>query len=133
MAVALVATGTVGITTHRASVLEVVAGDRTELALVDVCVSASRHVASRALWRPELITELYCTFAEPDGIGLSSVPGLLRARVTPRTASRCDSRPWTARGSPCAPRSRRDSWCRSVSGTGGCCEPANSSNWDRAG
>jgi hypothetical protein len=77
MAVALVATGTVGITTHRASVLEVVAGDRTELALVDVCVSASRHVASRALWRPELITELYCTFAEPDGIGLSSVPGLL--------------------------------------------------------
>lgn len=77
MAVALVATGTVGIATHRASVLEVVAGDRTELALVDVCVSASRHVASRALWRPELITELYCTFAEPDGIGLSSVPSLL--------------------------------------------------------
>jgi hypothetical protein len=76
MAVALVATGTVGITTHRASVLEVVAGDRTELALVDVCVSASRHVASRALWRPKLITELYCTFAEPD---------LDRARVVVRT------------------------------------------------
>jgi hypothetical protein len=79
MAVALVATGAVDLAgaTRRASVLEVVAGDRAELALVDVCVSTSRHVGSRALWHPELLTELYCTFAEPDGIGLSSVPGLL--------------------------------------------------------
>jgi hypothetical protein len=79
MAVALVATGAVDLAsaTRRASVLEVVSDDRAELALVDVCVSTSRHVGSRALWHPELLTELYCTFAEPDGIGLSSVPGLL--------------------------------------------------------
>jgi hypothetical protein len=57
--------------------LEVRAGERTEAALVDVCVSRSAHVGSRALWDPDLLTELYCAFAEPDGIGLSSVAGQL--------------------------------------------------------
>jgi hypothetical protein len=34
-------------------------------------------VGSRAVWDPAGLVELYCTFAEPDAIGLSSVPGLL--------------------------------------------------------
>jgi len=59
-------------------VLEVVTKARREIALVDVCVSLSRHIGARALWDPSSLTELYCTFAEPDGIGLSSVPGLVR-------------------------------------------------------
>ncbi|WP_199429692.1 ATP-NAD kinase family protein [Qaidamihabitans albus] len=70
--------------TSRASVLEVRTGGRTELALVDVCVSTERHVGSRALWQPASLTELYCAFAEPDGIGLSSVAGQLCP--SPRTA-----------------------------------------------
>ena len=87
MALALVATGRVDpeVGIRRASALQVRAGGRSELALVDVCVSSEHHVGSRALWNPDTITELYCTFAEPDGIGLSSVPGLLcpSARAEP--------------------------------------------------
>ena len=79
MALALVATGQVEAATgtRRAGALQVRAGGRQELALVDVCVSSEHHVGSRAVWNPDTLTELYCTFAEPDGIGLSSVPGLL--------------------------------------------------------
>lgn len=79
MALALVASGRVdpAVGTRRAGVLEVRADGRSELALVDVCVSSERHIGSRAVWNPATISELYCTFAEPDGIGLSSVPGLL--------------------------------------------------------
>lgn len=79
LAAGLVATGAVDISlaTSRATVLEVTSGDRSELALVDVGVSTARYVGSRALWHPDALTELYCTFAEPDAIGLSSIPGLL--------------------------------------------------------
>jgi len=62
---------------RRAPVLEVTAAGRTEIALVDVAVTAAGHVGSRAVWDPATVTELYCTFAEPDGIGLSSVAGQL--------------------------------------------------------
>lgn len=84
LAAGLVATGAVD-ATHRAAALEVAAGDRVELALVDVCGSTSPYVGSRALWEPALLTELYCTFAEPDAIGLSSVAGQLcpSSRATP--------------------------------------------------
>jgi predicted polyphosphate/ATP-dependent NAD kinase len=80
LAAGLVATGAVaaGEVTRRASVLRVRAGERREVALVDVAVSSALHVGSRAVWDPSTLTELYCTFAEPDGIGLSSVAGLLR-------------------------------------------------------
>lgn len=80
VAAGMVATGAVDAeaVTRRASVLRVQVGARHELALVDVAVSTTAHVASRALWDPTTLTELYCTFAEPDGIGLSSVAGLLR-------------------------------------------------------
>jgi len=79
LAAGLVATGAVDSApaTNRASVLEVTCGDRTEPALVDVGVSTARHVGARALWDPTALTELYCTFAEPDAVGLSAVPGLL--------------------------------------------------------
>jgi predicted polyphosphate/ATP-dependent NAD kinase len=75
----LVATGAIAAEhgTYRASLLEVVVGDRHEHALVDVCVTTARHIGSRALWELDSLRELYCTFAEPDAIGLSSIAGLL--------------------------------------------------------
>ena len=79
LAAGLVATGAVpaeGVTT-RAKLLEVRAGDRTETALVDVAVSTERHVGARAVWDPATVTQLFCAFAEPDAIGLSSVLGQL--------------------------------------------------------
>lgn len=79
LAAGLLATGRVEVAagTRRPRVLEVLAPGRRELAMVDVAASTSRHVGARALWDPASLTELYCTFAEPDAIGLSSVPGLL--------------------------------------------------------
>ena len=43
------------------------------------------HVGSRALWQPATLRELYCAFAEPHAIGLSSIAGLLHpaARTDP--------------------------------------------------
>ncbi len=79
LAAGLVAAGAVpaeGVTT-RAKLLEVRAGDRTETALVDVAVSTQRHVGARAVWDPATVTQLFCAFAEPDAIGLSSVLGQL--------------------------------------------------------
>ena len=75
----LVATGAVpaGDATSRAKLLEVRAGGRTETALVDVAVSTERHVGARAVWDPATVTQLFCAFAEPDAIGLSSVLGQL--------------------------------------------------------
>lgn len=64
--------------THRAKALHVSAGGAHEIALVDVCVSTVLHVGSKALWQPSTLRELYCAFAEPHAIGLSSVAGLLR-------------------------------------------------------
>ena len=79
LAAGLVATGAApahGVTS-RAKLLEVRAGDRTETALVDVAVSTERHVGARAVWNPATVTQLFCAFAEPDAIGLSSVLGQL--------------------------------------------------------
>jgi predicted polyphosphate/ATP-dependent NAD kinase len=71
--------------THRSKALHVVAGGTHEVALVDVCVTTVAHVAARALWQPATLRELYCTFAEPHAIGLSSIAGLLHpvARTHP--------------------------------------------------
>ena len=55
--------------------LEVRAGGRVETALVDVAVSTERHVGARAVWDPATLTQLFCAFAEPDAIGLSSILG----------------------------------------------------------
>jgi predicted polyphosphate/ATP-dependent NAD kinase len=59
----------------RAKVLEVRADGRAETALVDVAVSTQAHVAARAVWDPATLTQLFCAFAEPDAIGLSSILG----------------------------------------------------------
>jgi hypothetical protein len=40
-----------------------------------VCVNTIGEVGSRALWKTDTLRELYCTFAEPGAIGLSSIPG----------------------------------------------------------
>ncbi|MER5387647.1 NAD(+)/NADH kinase [Saccharopolyspora sp. NPDC002686] len=79
VAAALVARGDVDVrsATQQAKVLEVQCGTATELALVDVCVSATAQVGARALWKPETLRELYCAFAEPHAIGLSSIAGQL--------------------------------------------------------
>ncbi|EQD86151.1 ATP-NAD kinase [Saccharopolyspora erythraea D] len=75
-AAALVATGRAD-ATRQAKVLHVECGDRREPALVDVCVSTTAHVGARALWQVDELRELYCTFAEPHAIGLSSIAGQL--------------------------------------------------------
>lgn len=78
-AAALLATDRVPVdgVTRRAKALHVAAGDVRETALVDVCVSTVTHVGARAVWQPDTLRELFCTFAEPHAIGLSSIAGLL--------------------------------------------------------
>jgi len=79
LAAGLVATGAVpadGVTA-RAKLLEARVGGRAETALIDVAVSTERHVGSRAVWDPATLTQLFCAFAEPDAIGLSSILGQL--------------------------------------------------------
>jgi predicted polyphosphate/ATP-dependent NAD kinase len=101
LAAGLVATGAVpaGEVTNRAKLLEVTAGGRVETALVDVAVSTERHVGARAVWDPATVTRLFCAFAEPDAIGLSSICGQLypvtrheprgvTARIAPDAARR---------------------------------------------
>jgi predicted polyphosphate/ATP-dependent NAD kinase len=61
----------------RVKLLEARVGDRAETALIDVAVSTERHVGARAVWDPATLTQLFCAFAEPDAIGLSSILGQL--------------------------------------------------------
>jgi predicted polyphosphate/ATP-dependent NAD kinase len=86
VAAGLVATGVVPAdeATDRGRVLEVAAGARREVAVVDVAVTVAAHVGARALWDPGLVRELFCTFAEPNAVGLSSIAA--RVCPTPRTA-----------------------------------------------
>jgi predicted polyphosphate/ATP-dependent NAD kinase len=79
LAAGLVATGMVppDEVTSRAKLLEAQVGDRVEAALIDVAVSTERHVGTRAVWDPATLTQLFCAFAEPDAIGLSSILGQL--------------------------------------------------------
>lgn len=91
MAVGLIATGRAHAPTARAKALhvDVTRADRAhrhEIALVDVCVNTIDEIGSRALWRTDTLRELYCTFAEPDAIGLSSIPG----RILPTSRSAPD-------------------------------------------
>lgn len=78
-AAALVATERVAAAdvTDRSKLLHVTAGGAHEIALVDVCVTTVAHTAAKALWQTDTLRELYCTFAEPHAIGLSSIAGLL--------------------------------------------------------
>lgn len=78
-AAALLATGRVDRehACYRAKTLRVRCGERLETALVDVCVSTVADVGARALWEIGPLRELYCAFAEPHAVGLSSIAGLL--------------------------------------------------------
>jgi predicted polyphosphate/ATP-dependent NAD kinase len=66
-----------GEVTRRAKVLRIEAGSTRDLALVDACISIVPYIGSRALWQVETLDEVYCAFAEPHAIGLSSIAGLL--------------------------------------------------------
>ncbi|WP_299852454.1 NAD(+)/NADH kinase [uncultured Roseovarius sp.] len=57
--------------------LEVKVNDRREIALVDVAIVAERFVGARAIWKTENFRDLFATFGSPDGIGMSSIIGLL--------------------------------------------------------
>jgi predicted polyphosphate/ATP-dependent NAD kinase len=57
--------------------LEVAINGRREIALVDVAVVDEGFVGSRAIWKPERFRELFVTFGEPGGIGMSSIVGFL--------------------------------------------------------
>ena len=80
MAAALCATGAIDHQSicRRNKRLNVRVGDRCEIALIDVAISRSRYVASRAVWDPDDLSEIFVTFAEPDAVGLSSIAGLVR-------------------------------------------------------
>ena len=52
-------------------------GEYRDLALVDVAISRSRYVATRAIWDLDTVHEVFLTRAEPAGIGLSSIGGRL--------------------------------------------------------
>jgi predicted polyphosphate/ATP-dependent NAD kinase len=106
-AAALLATGLVDAdaVTHRSKVLHVECGSIHEVALVDVCVSTVTHVGSKALWQPATLRELYCAFAEPHSIGLSSIAGLLNpvARTDPHGVAVTLDDPATAERTVFAP------------------------------
>jgi predicted polyphosphate/ATP-dependent NAD kinase len=51
------------------------AGFVVDHALVDLVVVDARDIASRAVWEPETIREVYLTQARPTNIGLSSIGG----------------------------------------------------------
>lgn len=57
--------------------LEVHINDRREIALVDVAIVRERFVGARAVWKADSLRELFVTFGEPGGIGMSSIAGLL--------------------------------------------------------
>ncbi len=57
--------------------LEVKVNDQREIALVDVAIVAERYVGARAIWKTENFRDLFATFGAPDGIGMSSIVGLL--------------------------------------------------------
>ncbi|MBX2881195.1 MAG: NAD(+)/NADH kinase [Granulosicoccus sp.] len=65
--------------------LEVTVNERLEIALVDVAVVAERFIGARAIWKTENFRDLFVTFGEPHGIGMSSIVGLLSPvdRLTP--------------------------------------------------
>ncbi|MEL6233395.1 MAG: NAD(+)/NADH kinase [Pseudomonadota bacterium] len=57
--------------------LEVMVNGRREIALVDVAIVTDRFVGARAIWKTESFRDLFVTFGAPDGIGMSSIVGLL--------------------------------------------------------
>ncbi len=81
LAVGLAATGRVPETTaiaqNKMLRVDLNHGAHKDIALVDVAISAERHVGARALWRTESFRELFVTFADPQVIGMSAIAGLI--------------------------------------------------------
>jgi predicted polyphosphate/ATP-dependent NAD kinase len=66
--------------TTRAPRLEVRRGSELlDIALVDVVVSSSGFIASRAVWEVSTLREIFLARAEPENIGFSSIGGHLHA------------------------------------------------------
>ena len=61
----------------RESALHIEHDGASDLALVDVAVSAERFVGARALWRPGELRELVVSFADPGAVGLAGLAGML--------------------------------------------------------
>jgi predicted polyphosphate/ATP-dependent NAD kinase len=80
IATGLVATGRAGPDALRRETALAVAvpGADPDLALVDVAVSRERFIGARALWRPQDVSELFVTFANPSAVGLSAIAGALQ-------------------------------------------------------
>jgi len=82
MAVALYATGRLSAAQALGAnkLLEVSVNDgaQRDIALVDAVISTDRFVGARALWKPENLSAVYLTFADPQAIGLSAIGGLLQ-------------------------------------------------------
>ena len=81
LATALVATGKLGReeSTESNKILRIlVNGSSREIALVDVCVSTTLWIGSRALWSAQGLDQLFVSFAQADSIGLSSIAASLR-------------------------------------------------------
>ncbi len=48
-----------------------------EIALVDVAIVTEKFIGARAIWKTDNFRDLFVTFGEPEGIGMSSIYGLL--------------------------------------------------------
>jgi len=79
LAAALFATGRVpaAVALRPNKCLQVSVGARSEIALVDVCVTRIAHVGARAVWTADSIAELFVSVAAPDAIGLSSIAAMV--------------------------------------------------------
>ncbi|MDP3874368.1 MAG: NAD(+)/NADH kinase [Methyloversatilis sp.] len=79
LAAGLLATGAVPaeVAVRRNKLLRVRCDDRTDIALVDLCVTRHNYVGSRAVWDSALLEELFVAFAGADAIGLSAIAGQL--------------------------------------------------------
>jgi predicted polyphosphate/ATP-dependent NAD kinase len=82
MAVALYATGQLSaaqaLSANKLLDISINDGAQRDIALVDAVISTDRCVGARALWKPENLSEIYLTFADPQAIGLSAIGGLLQ-------------------------------------------------------
>ncbi|MEE4254336.1 MAG: NAD(+)/NADH kinase [Desulfuromusa sp.] len=80
LAAGLVARGAVPLheATRRNKLLRVEMNQlRSDVALVDLCLTDELWIGSRAVWKPEKVKEVFVAFAEADAIGWSSVAGLV--------------------------------------------------------
>jgi predicted polyphosphate/ATP-dependent NAD kinase len=75
MALGLLVSGRVprDLALRRNKLLRVSYRGREEIALVDVCVARQLFLGARAIWQPGDLSQIFVTFAEPRGIGLTAI------------------------------------------------------------